>query len=41
MICQKCGADVPDGYEYCMKCGARVNVTKDEAEFYEKKLFQK
>lgn len=41
MICQKCGADVPDGYEYCMKCGAKINVTQDEAESSEKKAFSK
>lgn len=41
MICQKCGAEVPDGYEYCMKCGAKVNVTQDEAESSEKKAVSK
>lgn len=30
MFCGKCGANVPDGYEFCMKCGTKVDITQTE-----------
>lgn len=30
MFCGKCGANVPDGYEFCMKCGAKLDITQAE-----------
>lgn len=36
MFCGKCGANVPDGYEFCMKCGTKIEInqleTNDENE---------
>jgi len=28
MICDKCGANVPDGYEFCMKCGTKIKTSQ-------------
>lgn len=27
MFCGKCGANVPDGYEFCMKCGTKIDTS--------------
>ena len=31
MICGKCGANVPDGYEFCMKCGAKIDISQADS----------
>lgn len=28
MFCKKCGAAIPDGYKYCMNCGAKADVSQ-------------
>ena len=28
MYCGKCGANIPDGYEFCMKCGAKIETSQ-------------
>lgn len=30
MFCGKCGAEVPAGYEFCMKCGTKIEITQGE-----------
>lgn len=30
MFCPKCGAETPDGSNFCMKCGARLRKTVTE-----------
>ncbi len=30
MICKECGANIPDGFEYCMKCGAKADALQKE-----------
>ena len=32
MFCGKCGASVPDGYEFCMKCGTKLNISEEAIE---------
>ena len=33
MFCGKCGANIPDGYEFCMKCGTKIDISNiDTAE---------
>ena len=31
MFCGKCGANVPDGYEFCMKCGTKIDISQAES----------
>src|SRR5229473_7874071 len=28
MVCQKCQAELPEGSEFCLKCGAKMTVTQ-------------
>lgn len=28
MFCKKCGASIPDGYKFCMNCGAKADVSQ-------------
>lgn len=28
MFCGKCGAQVPDGFEFCMKCGTKIDTSQ-------------
>lgn len=40
MFCGKCGTEVPDGYEFCMKCGSKIEPTqvpKNESSMPKKK----
>ena len=38
MFCGKCGAEIPDGYEFCMKCGSKIDLTqKNNVEVPKKK----
>lgn len=30
MYCGKCGAIIPDGYEFCMKCGTKIETPNEE-----------
>lgn len=51
MFCGKCGAKVLEGYEFCMRCGTRINTSdtisaesiveekKSEKKFLNKKMF--
>ena len=32
MYCGKCGAYIPDGYEFCMKCGTKIDVSQIEVD---------
>ena len=32
MFCGKCGANIPDGYEFCMKCGTKIDMNQDNTE---------
>lgn len=32
MFCGKCGCKVPDGYEYCMKCGTKIDLENSEVD---------
>lgn len=31
MYCGKCGSTVPEGYEFCMKCGTKIDTTTDNS----------
>lgn len=37
MICENCGAEVPEGSLYCVKCGKDIHIVPDFSEFAEKK----
>lgn len=30
MFCKKCGATIPDGYKYCMNCGAKADSSQPD-----------
>ncbi len=37
MFCGKCGANIPDGYEFCMKCGTKIDLNQDNMEIEDAK----
>lgn len=30
MVCKRCGAEMPDGSKFCIRCGYKVTTTQDE-----------
>lgn len=32
MFCGKCGSNIPDGYEFCMKCGTKIDLESLEVD---------